>query len=127
MTIKSIENKSNKVVKSNTSKKVEVSKDEVINNCKLTLNTKQNIIIHFLLEHKVIKENNEEMKVGLTYQEVLDKTLHYIDNSCLFDSNVKTSMNCVRWYASKIKNESLKYYQKDAIGIIRPRMSTTSK
>lgn len=125
MTIKSIESK--KSTKNAISTKVEVSKDEVINNCKLTLNTKQNIIIHFLLEHKVIKENNEEMKVGLTYQEVLDKSLNYINNSVLFDSNVKTSMNCVRWYASKIKNESLKYYQKESLTIIRPRMSTTSK
>ena len=125
MTIKTIESK--KETKNAISKKVEMKEDIIINNCKLTLNTKQNIIIHFLLEHKVIKENNKEMKVGLTYQEVLDKTLHYINNSCLFDENVKTSMNCVRWYSSKIKNESLKYYQKDSIDIIRPRMSTSSK
>lgn len=109
------------------SSKVETTKDEVVNNCKLTLNTKQNIIIFYLMEHKVINENGQEMKLGLTYDEVLQKTLHHINNSQLFGPDVKTSMNCVRWYASKIKNESLKYYQKDALNIIRPRMSTTSK
>lgn len=116
----------NKETKTAISTKTEM-KEVIINDCKLVLNTKQNIIIHFLLEHKVIKENNMEMKLGLTYDEVLEKTLHYINNSQLFDSNVKTSLNCVRWYASKIKNESLKYYQKGSIDIIRPRKSTTSK
>ncbi len=121
--MKTLTNK--ETTKNAISKKVE-TKEVIINNCKLPLTTKQNIIIFNLLEHQVVSDGNGgEIKMGLSYQEVLERTLNMIKQSPLFDENTKTSMNCVRWYSSKIKNESLKYYQKDSLGIIRGRMSTS--
>ena len=89
--------------------------------------TIQSIIIKNLLSVEVHTIEGKEVKVGLSYDEVLTKTLSDIKESPFLDNDAQTSINCVRWYASKIKTESTKYFVTEAVGIVRPRKSNKAK
>ncbi len=89
--------------------------------------TIQSIIIKNLLTHEVHSIEGKDVKVGLSYEEVLAQVMADIKSSPFLEDDVQTSINCVRWYASKIKTSTTKYFVSESVDIIRPRKSNKAK
>lgn len=85
--------------------------------------TIQSIIIETLLEHTVVEYNNQKMKVGHSYDEVLEIVKSKVKQHPMLDDNCDTSKNCITWYASKMRNQDTKFYNKLMLEIERPRKS----
>jgi len=85
--------------------------------------TIQQVIIETLLEHKVTKIDNKNIKVGYTYDEVLEIVHSKVKKNPLLQE-CSTTKNCITWYASKMRNESTKHYNKDILEIFRPKKSS---
>jgi len=85
--------------------------------------TIQQVIMNLLLQHEVKTISNKEVKVGLSYDEILKQVHHECKTNELLPDECNTSKECVSWYASKMKNSSTKYYNKDILDIVRPRKS----
>lgn len=91
-------------------------------------NTIQAIIIEELLKFEVVEVDGQKVKVGLTYDEVLENVLARAKVHPLIDaSKVKTSKNCITWYASHMRNAKDKLYNAKMLEIqVRSRLSTKS-
>jgi hypothetical protein len=85
--------------------------------------TIQQVIIENLLKYETKTISNKKVKVGLSYDEILKQVHHECKTNELLPNECNTSKECISWYASKMKNESTKYYNKEILDIVRPRKS----
>ena len=85
--------------------------------------TIQSLIIDALLIHEVTKIGDQEVKIGKTYDEVLEIVKNNVKNNPIFEG-CDTTKNCVTWYASKMRNQDTKFYNKLMLEIQRPRKSS---
>lgn len=85
--------------------------------------TIQEVIMNLLLQHEVKTISNKEVKVGLSYDEILKQVHHECKTNELLPDECNTSKECISWYSSKMKNSNTKYYNKEILDIVRPRKS----
>jgi len=85
--------------------------------------TIQNVIIENLLKFETVEVNGKKVKKGLSYDEILKEVHHQCKTNEFLPDECNTTKECISWYASKMKNESTKYYNKAILDILRPRAS----
>ena len=84
------------------------------------MSTIQNYIKQELLSFEIVKIDNKDVKVGLTYDEVLSNVIKLATNNPLIGS-CKTTKNCITWYASHMRQANDKHYDKRILEIQRPK------
>lgn len=81
-------------------------------------NTIQSIIKKHLLMAREITIGDDVILVGKSYDQVLQDVLAEAKSHPLIDeSKVKTSKNCISWYASKMRSSKEKHYDADILKI----------
>lgn len=85
--------------------------------------TIQSIIVETLLEYTEVEYQGKTMKVGKTYDEVLESVKAKVKQHPML-GECETSKNCVTWYASKMRNKDTKFFNQLMLEIERPRLST---
>lgn len=81
-------------------------------------NTIQSLIKKHLLMFRVVVVDGAQIKVGKSYDQVLKDVLAEAKANPLIDEKkVKTSKNCVTWYASKMRSQKEKHFDKAILEI----------
>ena len=73
--------------------------------------TVQTYIKETLLEFQTMEIDGKKVKVGHSYDDVLAIVLKKVEDNPMMKP-AKTTKNCITWYASHMKNEGDKHYDK---------------
>ena len=87
--------------------------------------TIQSYIKETLLEFETMTIEGKEIKIGHSYDDVLEIVLNKVKQNPMM-KDAKTTKNCITWYCSHMKQENDKHYDKRIFDIYQRAPKGTS-